>query len=56
MRRTYAGMGKLRALTEDELRRINGFLLNVPTNLAVPKGCADQPGVSEKQVCWRTKR
>ena len=43
------GMGKLRTVTEDELRRINGFLLNVPSNLAVPKGCADQPGVSEKQ-------
>jgi len=43
------GMGKLRTVTEDELRRINGFLLNVPNNLAVPRGCADQPGVSEKQ-------
>jgi len=43
------GMGKLRTVTEDELRRINGFLLNVPSNLAVPRGCADQPGVSEKQ-------
>jgi hypothetical protein len=42
------GMGKLRSLTEDELRRINGFLLNVPGNLAVPKGCAEQPGMNER--------
>eukprot|EP00960_Hanusia_phi_P073158 767951-Hanusia_phi.AAC.3 len=41
--------GSSRAVSDEDLKKINSFLSQVPLLLSVPKACSTYPGLSDKQ-------